>query len=175
MWQPHDLGYSRAVVFQHNVMELCTGVKGRALQRLMQDESDADLFVYLDPDVYVYNDLAAADGYLGDSSIGLVPHILTVETTDIGVQMTEMSVTEHGIYNLGHLFVRPDEHGRALARWWADRLDKYCFADNTFGLFTDQRCMDLVPDTFEGVKILQVPHLDVASRYFCARVDNKNK
>src|SRR3546814_5530586 len=93
----------------------------------MQDESDADLFVYLDPDVYVYNDLAAADGYLGDSSIGLVPHILTVETTDIGVQMTEMSVTEHGIYNLGHLFVRPDENGRALARWWADRLDKYCF------------------------------------------------
>src|SRR3546814_20040146 len=69
MWQPHDLGYSRAWVFQHNVMELCTGVKGRALQRLMQDESDADLFVYLDPDVYVYNDLAAADGYLGDSSI----------------------------------------------------------------------------------------------------------
>src|SRR3546814_4691400 len=54
MWQPHDLGYSRAWVFQHNVMELCTGVKGRALQRLMQDESDADLFVYLDPDVYVY-------------------------------------------------------------------------------------------------------------------------
>src|SRR3546814_11023778 len=76
------------------------------------------------------------------SSIGLVPHILTVETTDIGVQMTEMSVTEHGIYNLGHLFVRPDENGRALARWWADRLDKYCFDDKTIGLFTDQRWID---------------------------------
>src|SRR3546814_4538943 len=42
MWQPHDLGYSRAWVFQHNVMELCTGVKGRALQRLMQDESRSE-------------------------------------------------------------------------------------------------------------------------------------
>src|SRR3546814_7712438 len=107
--------------------------------------------------------LAAADGDLGDASIGLVRHILTVETTDIGVQMTEMSVTEHGIYNLGHRVVRPDENGRAVARWWADRLDKYCFDDKTIGLFTDQRWMDLVPATFEGVKILRVPNMDVAS------------
>jgi hypothetical protein len=163
LWQPPDLGYDRAWVFQHNVMELCTGVKGRALERLMQEEPDAALYVYLDPDVYVYNDLEAVDGYLGDASIGLVPHILAVETSDIGVQMTEMSVTEHGIYNLGHLFVRPDGNGRALAKWWGDRLDKYCFDDKTIGLFTDQRWMDLVPAAFEGVRILRVPNLDVAS------------
>lgn len=163
LWQPADLGYDRAWVFQHNVMELCTGVKGRALQRLMEEEPNADLYVYLDPDVYVYNDLAAVDAYLGSSSIGLVPHILTVETSDIGVQMTEMSVTEHGIYNLGHLFARPDDNGRALARWWGDRLDLYCFDDKTIGLFTDQRWMDLVPAAFEGVQILRVPNLDVAS------------
>ena len=163
LWLPRDLGYDRAWVFQHNVMELCTGVKGRALQRLMLEEPDADIYAYLDPDVYVYNSLAVIDDYLGDASIGLVPHILTVETSEIGVQMTEMSVTEHGIYNLGHLFVRPDGNGRALAKWWGDRLDKYCFDDKTIGLFTDQRWMDLVPATFEGVRILRVPNLDVAS------------
>src|SRR3546814_5903340 len=74
-----------------------------------------------------------------------------------------MSVTEHGIYNLGHLFVRPDENGRALARWWADRLDKYCFDDNTIGLFTDQRWMDLVPANFVCFKILRVPNMYVDS------------
>lgn len=163
LWLPRDLGYDRSWIFQHNIMELCTGIKGRALQRLMEEEPDADLFVYLDPDVYVYNDLAVVDEYLGTASIGLVPHILTVETSDIGVQMTEMSVTEHGIYNLGHLFVRPDENGRALAKWWGERLDKFCFDDKTVGLFTDQRWMDLVPAVFEGVKILRQPNLDVAS------------
>jgi hypothetical protein len=163
LWLPRDLGYDRNWVFQHNIMELCTGVKGRTLGRLMDEEQDADLFVYLDPDVYVYNDLATVNDYLEDASIGLVPHILTVETSDIGVQMTEMSVTEHGIYNLGHLFVRPDKNGRALAKWWGDRLDKYCFDDKTIGLFTDQRWMDLVPAAFAGVKILRVPNLDVAS------------
>jgi len=163
MWQPQDLGYDRAWMFEHNIMELCTGIKGRALERLMQEEPDADIFIYLDPDVYVYNDLSEIDGYMSEASIGLVPHILQVEKTDIGVQMTEMSVAEHGIYNLGHLIVRSDENGRALARWWAERLDKYCFDDKITGLFTDQRWMDLVPAAFEGVKILRVPNLDVAS------------
>ena len=49
LWFPSDLGYDENWVFQHNIMELCTGVKGRALVRLMQDEPDADLFIYLDP------------------------------------------------------------------------------------------------------------------------------
>ena len=162
-WTPVDLGYDEGWIFQHNIMELCTAVKGRALVELMKAEPDADLYVYLDPDVYIYNDLSVVADYMGNASIGLVPHILAVETTDIGVRLTEMSVTEHGIYNLGHLFVRPDENGRALARWWMERLDRYCFDDREFGLFTDQRWMDLVPAVFNGVCILRQSNLDVAS------------
>lgn len=162
-WTPTDLGYDEAWIFQHNIMELCTAVKGRALVELMKAEPNADLYVYLDPDVYIYNDLSVIADYLDGASIGLVPHILSVETTDIGVRLTEMSVTEHGIYNLGHLFVRPDTNGRALAHWWMQRLDRYCFDDREFGLFTDQRWMDLVPAVFDGVRILKQPNLDVAS------------
>lgn len=162
-WTPGDLGYDEGWIFQHNIMELCTAVKGRALVELMKAEPDADLYVYLDPDVYIYNDLSLVADYLDGASIGLVPHILSVETTDIGVRLTEMSVTEHGIYNLGHLFVRPDANGRALADWWMQRLDRYCFDDREFGLFTDQRWMDLVPAVFDGVRILKQPNLDVAS------------
>jgi hypothetical protein len=162
-WTPSDLGYDEGWIFEHNIMELCTGVNGRALQRLMRDEPDCDLYVYLDPDVYVYNPLSLVMEYMGDASIGLVPHILKTEETEAGVRLTEMSVTEHGIYNLGHLFVRPDDNGRALAAWWAARLDKYCFDDKQIGLFTDQRWMDLVPATFDNVKVLRVPNLDVAS------------
>jgi hypothetical protein len=97
-------------------------VKGRALMRLIA-EDEADLIIYLDPDVMVYNPLSLIDDYLGDGSIGLVPHILTPEDTEIGVELTEISVAAHGTYNLGHLILRPDERGRRFARWWADRLD----------------------------------------------------
>ena len=163
VWQPHDLGYDKKWIFQHNVMELCTAVKGRALLRLMKEEPSADIYAYLDPDVYVYNDLSTISEYLEGYSIGLVPHILKPEKTEIGIQLTEISVLNHGIYNLGHLFVRSDKNGIKMAEWWAKRLDRYCFDDKDSGLFTDQRWMDLVPSIFDGVKIMKVPNLDVAS------------
>lgn len=162
VWTPADLGYDPGWVFQHNVMELCTAVKGRALMRLIE-AGDAELIVYLDPDVAVYNPLALVDGYLGEASIGLVPHILAPEETELGVELTEISVAAHGVYNLGHLILRPDARGRAFARWWAARLDRYCFDDRARGLFTDQRWVDLAPAIFDGVAILKIPNLDVAS------------
>lgn len=163
LWTPEELGYSRAWVFEHTIMELATAVKGRGLKALMAAEPGAALYAYLDPDVRVYEDLAGVLDLMGGASIGLVPHILAPERTEIGVRMTEMSVTAHGIYNLGHLFVRPDATGRALADWWTARLDRYCFDDKEAGLFTDQRWMDLAPAIFEGVAILRHPGLDVAS------------
>ena len=39
IWTATDLGYDRAWIFQHNVMELCTAVKGRALVRLIEEMS----------------------------------------------------------------------------------------------------------------------------------------
>lgn len=162
IWTPKDLGYDSAWIFQHNVMELCTAVKGRALLRLIEEDT-ADFHIYFDPDVYVYHPLAPIDDYMSGASIGLVPHILRAEESPAGVRLTEMSVTEHGIYNLGHLILRPDENGRAFAEWWAARLDEFCFDDRERGLFTDQRWVDLAPAIFEGVRILRVPNLDVAS------------
>lgn len=159
---PLDMGYSKGWIFQHNVMELCTAVKGRFLFESME-KGEADFYAYLDPDCYVFNDLTIVSDYLGEASIGLVPHILRPETTDIGVELTEISVAEHGTYNFGHLFVRPDKNGKAFADWWMRRLDKFCFDDKERGLFTDQRWGDMVPALFDGVKVLRVPNLDVAS------------
>lgn len=162
IWTPSDLGYDRAWIFRHNVMELCTAVKGPALARLIREE-EADFHLYLDPDVCLYHSLAPIADYMEGASIGLVPHILKPEESEAGIRLTEMSVTEHGIYNLGHLIVRPDANGTAFAEWWARRLEKYCFDERERGLFTDQRWIDLVPAIFEGVRILRVPNLDVAS------------
>ncbi|MEM7056116.1 MAG: hypothetical protein AAF557_00880 [Pseudomonadota bacterium] len=174
IWLPEDLGYDRSWIFQHNVMELCTAVKGRALMKLLQEE-DSDLHLYLDPDVYLFHPLEPIKTYMQGKSIGLIPHILQPEETDIGIRLTEMSVTEHGIYNLGHLIVRPDKNGRAFASWWANRLDRFCFDDRERGLFTDQRWIDLVPTIFDSVSILRVPNVDVASWNLFGRKIRQNQ
>lgn len=163
VWQPKDMGYDAAFEFEHNVMELCTAVKGRGLVKLWDHEPDSDLILYLDPDVVVYHDLAPMLDYLGDNEIGLVPHITAPEAFDRGVTLTELSVVRHGTYNLGHLILRPGKHSREMAQWWADRLDKYCFDDPESGLFTDQRWCDLVPAIFDKVSVLRQPNMDVAS------------
>lgn len=168
VWTPADLGYDRGWIFTHNVMELCTAVKGRALERLFE-RYDADFYLYLDPDVYVYAPLDPIAEYMGDDDIGLAPHILKPEETEIGVRLTEMSVTEHGIYNLGHLIVRRRDNGRAFAAWWRKRLDAYCYDDKKIGLFTDQRWVDLAPAIFDGVRIVRQPNLDVASWNLASR------
>jgi|GEM_PF-565210 len=163
VWQPQDLGYSTAWIFQHNVMELCTAVKGRGLVKLLDVAADADLVLYLDPDVVVYHPLDLVLDYIGENEIGLVPHITAPEKFETGITLTELSVVRHGTYNLGHLIIRPGQTSRQMAQWWADRLDRYCFDDPERGLFTDQRWCDLVPAIFDKVAILRQPNLDVAS------------
>lgn len=162
VWLPADLGYGQDWIFTRNVMELCTAVKGRAAVRCMED--DPEFVLYLDPDVYAYQDLGPLLELLGDDgSIGLVPHITRPAESDVEVRMTELSVMEHGTYNLGHLILRNDEVGRAFAHWWAKRLDEYCFDDRRYGLFTDQRWADLAPAIFDNVVIIKHPGVDAAS------------
>lgn len=163
IWQPSDFGFDQVWVFKHNVMEICTAVKGKALERLMQEEEQFDYYLYLDPDVCVYNKLDLIEKYMDNAEIGLVPHITKAEDTDIGIMLTEISVTAHGIYNLGHLIIKKGDESLKFAKWWGDRLSKFCYDDKDHGLFTDQRWCDLVPAIFDKVKILKQPNLDVAS------------
>lgn len=169
IWQPADLGFTEAWTFTHNVMEICTAVKGRALCRML-DDIEADLYLYMDPDVFVYADLSPIADYMGNAEIGLVPHITKPEETELGIEMTEMSVVAHGTYNLGHLVVRDAPAGRAFAKWWDERLTKYCYDDKEYGLFTDQRWCDLAPALFDNVRILRQPNMDVASWNIFGRV-----
>jgi hypothetical protein len=168
VWTPHNLGYDSAWIFKHNVMELCTAVKGRALVKIME-EYDSKLYLYLDPDVCVYENLDIVIDYLEGHSIGLTPHINKPEDTEIGVRLTELSVLNHGTYNLGHLILRKSVQSLALAKWWADRLDDYCYDEKDSGLFTDQRWMDLVPALFDDVRIMKHSNLNLASWNFYNR------
>jgi hypothetical protein len=149
-------------IFKHNVMELCTAVKGMALEYLL-NTYEADLFFYFDPDCYILHDPRCIADYLGDAGVGLTPHILVPETSEAGIVKTEISLLRHGLYNLGFLAVRPDEQGRTFAAWWRERLNNYCYIDYENGLFTDQRWMDLAPVVFPFVKVLRQPNLNVAS------------
>lgn len=148
-------------LFQHNVVEACTAVKGHALVKLLREGYDK--VFYIDPDIAVFNSLSPLADLHDSCSISLTPHQLTPDETHFGILDNEIGSLKFGIYNLGYLGVSNDKNGRAMAEWWAARLKDHCFDDVPRGLFTDQRWCDLVPAMFDGTHIIRDPGYNVAS------------
>ncbi len=156
-----DIPDIRSWIFKHDVVELCTAVKGYLLANLL-DEGFGKV-VYLDPDIAVFSSLANIERLLDTSTIVLTPHVVAPEDHDQAIADNEIGTLKHGTYNLGFLAVRNCPEARRFAEWWRSRLHQYCYDDVANGLFTDQRWCDLVPCFFDDVHILRDPGYNVAS------------
>jgi hypothetical protein len=151
-------------IFLHNVVELCTAVKGAAILKLLQ-ESSYDKVVYLDPDIAVFSDLTELSETLDKYDIVLTPHMCIPEPVENtrAIMDNEICSLRHGIYNLGFIALKRSKNALAFAQWWRDRLVHFCYADIPQGLFTDQRWCDLVPAFFDGVYIEKSSAYNVAT------------
>ena len=99
--------------FKHNVVEMCTAVKGLALNRIF--DAGADTVVYLDPDIALFGELEIIS-QLDAFPILLTPHLTEPETSEPSILENERSALLHGVYNLGFLVVRNTDEGRRFGR-----------------------------------------------------------
>jgi hypothetical protein len=148
-------------IFMHDLIELCTAVKGLMLRRLL--DAGASKVVYLDPDIAVVNSLKAIEELLDRYEIVLTPHQLSPDEEKQAIIDNEIGSLKHGIYNLGFLGIANRPEGSRFAEWWQSRLQDFCYADPANGLFTDQRWCDHVPAMFSNAYILRDPGYNVAS------------
>jgi len=149
-------------LFKHDIVEVCTAVKGAALEKLLR--AGYDYVFYIDPDIAIFGSLdPLIDLHSTNASVTLAPHQLAPESSAYGTIDNEIGSLKHGTYNLGYVGVTNDEAGRAFAKWWAARLQHFCYDDVPNGLFTDQRWCDLVPALFDRVVVLRDPGYNVAS------------
>ncbi len=148
-------------LYFHDVVEVCTAVKGHALVKLLDEGYDR--VFYLDPDIAVYESLDPLLEIHESYSISLTPHLLDQEKSRYGIIDNEIGSLKCGVYNLGYVGVSNDKAGNAFAKWWAERLQDHCYDDIPNGLFTDQRWCDLTPALFPNVKIIRDPGYNVAS------------
>src|SRR3954447_6407528 len=89
--------------FDHDVVELCTAVKGAMLCKLLDE--GAKKVVYLDPDTALLDDLAPVASLLDRHSVVLTPHLVEPDDARAAIIDNEISALKHGIYNLGFLAV----------------------------------------------------------------------
>lgn len=158
-----DLGIPdfRQWLFKHDIVEVCTAVKGPFA--LHACALDYDAVVYLDPDTCLFSPLDSILEALETSDITLTPHQLTPDDERQAIIDNEVTSLKTGIYNLGFLAIRTTGEGRRMAQWWNDRLLSFCYDDIPGGLFVDQRWCDHVPGFFDRVAIMRDPGLNVAS------------
>lgn len=162
------LADDRGWIFQHNVVELCTAIKGLYSERMLS-RPEVDGVVYFDPDIAVLGPLDPVIQGLREASILLTPHQIEPEKEHEAVVDNEVCCLRHGVFNLGFLALRNSEAGRSFAQWWSRRLMAFCQVDLASGIFTDQRWVDLAPALFDELLVLRQPGLNVATWNFTHR------
>ena len=148
-------------LFKHDVVEVCTAVKGPFIHQACA--SGADVAIYLDPDTALLAPLDPLLAWLQDHDILLAPHLIDPNDDPTAIQDNDLSASRTGIFNLGFVAIRTTGEGARFAKWWNDRLLRYCYDDMPSGLFVDQRWCDHVPALFDRVKVIRDPGYNVAS------------
>lgn len=162
VWQDQlDIADVDGWLFQHDIVEICTAVKGPYLHKAVGLGFDA--VIYLDPDTCLFNPLTPVLDALKDHDIVLTPHLLEPEQDRTAIIDNEICPMWAGIFNLGFLAIRTSGEGARMAKWWSDRLLEFCHDDPARGLFVDQKWCDHVPVFFDKVCILKDPGCNTAS------------
>lgn len=148
--------------FKYTVVELCTAVKGIAAQYLF-DKRGADKVIYLDPDTVVFSDMSQIVDLLEEYSAILTPHLTDAEEEMEGIFSHEMAALKHGTFNLGFYAFNKSKESREFLDWWANRIERFSYADFNKGLFTDQKWCNLAPYLFENILVLKDRSYNVAT------------
>ena len=150
----------RPWILMHSIVELCTATKPYALGIL--HKLGYEVILYLDPDIFVYNDLEPLFIATRENGLTLCPHILRQPMRYSQIVDNEISALKHGTFNLGYLGVNHDRGGE-IFDFWSSRCFHFCDTDTSKGVFTDQKFFDMASIYFPYLKIIRNMGGDVAS------------
>jgi hypothetical protein len=155
-----DLGIAKDTLTKmlsyYDVVEFATAMKPSFLLRLLDE--GATTVSYIDPDIYLFNSLDAAQSAATRGGAVLTPHRLTPLPFQPDAPK-ELSFFRVGIYNLG--FICVSSNAREMLYWWQERLRWHASQFDHLPYFTDQKWVDFFP-TFEGCTILRHPGYNLA-------------
>jgi hypothetical protein len=106
------------------------------------DKYEPEDILYIDADIYFFDDWTKVYKNLNDASIGIVEHRCPYSPNN-------------GKYNVGIVYFKNDFEGYKCSTWWKNCL---LFSDNeyqkTHGMCGDQKYLELFEKLFDGVEVL---------------------
>jgi hypothetical protein len=115
--------------------------------------SAEDTVTYVDGDLYFFSDPQALHTELGADSVSITGHRFPEQLKHL---------ERYGLYNVGWLTFRNDARARAVAEWWRERCNEWCYDTLEDDRFADQKYLDRFQSLFAGVRVLQHPGANVA-------------
>jgi hypothetical protein len=146
----------RRMATYYDVVEFATAMKPSLLLHLLR--GGAETASYIDPDVYLYDQIHHAQEVASRLGIALTPHRIS-PMPFVPSSPMELSFMRVGIYNLG--FICVGDKSLQVLQWWEARLRWHATQFDQLPFFTDQKWADFFP-TFSCCEILRHPGYNVA-------------
>lgn len=125
------------------------------VRTLMREQIDPEaVVIYLDADLYFFDDPAIALEAMGSGSVGIIEHRYT--------ERLARRLNKYGRFNVGWVGFRNDANGTACLDWWAESCLDWCSDTPEDGKYADQGYLDSFPTLFDGVVIMSGAGLDLA-------------
>ncbi len=104
-----------------------------------------DAISYLDADLLFFSSPEPIFDELGDNSILIIEHRFAPRFRYLEV---------NGIYNVEMLCFKRDRRSMEVLHWWRERCIEWCYNRLEDGKIGDQKYLDVWPQRFEGVHVL---------------------
>ncbi|MEO2064650.1 MAG: glycosyltransferase [Christiangramia sp.] len=130
-----------------------------------------DKVIYVDSDIYFFNDFTFLFDELEHCNLLLSPHW---RSSDPEADLANFKLNFlDGIYNGGFIGATPA--AETALNYWAKLCLFNCEINRSEGFYVDQRYLDILPSRFEGVKSIRHKGCNVAywNRVDCSRTINK--
>jgi hypothetical protein len=113
---------------------------------VLRQQPQDSVVVYLDSDLFFFDDPALVLDALGNGSVGIIEHKYP--------ERVAARLAKYGRFNVGWVGIRSNLAGRECLDWWAASTLEWCFDKPDNGRYADQGYLDQFPSRFDGVVIL---------------------
>lgn len=107
--------------------------------------------IYIDPDIYFFNDFSFLFSELEKSPVLLSPHWR--DPDPLKDEDNFIALYKDGLYNAG--FIGASSKGLAALKWWASLCHYKMDRQTELGIYDDQRYLDAMPLKFPETMVLQ--------------------
>ena len=143
--------------YQKNMDHYRWSIKSVFMANLL--EKGVDQLLYLDSDLFFFDDPTFLFEKLNNKGILLSPHF---RCSDPSIDYNEYGRNNtHGLFNGG--FVGASKNGIPALNWWAKACHSVCEVNKKAGYYVDQSHLNMLPVLFEDISIIRNHGCNVAN------------